>query len=161
MRPTKDEHFLELAQVIGKRATCLRRSVGCVLVNGLGHIIATGYNGVAAGVPHCNKAEYETEDVFGEIPIFTHACEGASAPTGQSLDKCEAIHAEQNALLQCSNTQDIYACYVTVSPCILCIKMLMNTSCSRVVFSSEYIQTQSKDLWVNSREARTWELQTS
>lgn len=48
---------MKIASVTAKRATCLRRSVGCVLLDKDGFILATGYNGVAAGQPHCNEAK--------------------------------------------------------------------------------------------------------
>ena len=55
MRPSRDEWALGLAQLTAERSTCLRRHVGCVLLNARGHVLATGYNGVAAGETHCNK----------------------------------------------------------------------------------------------------------
>lgn len=54
-RPDRDTYFLQIAQVVSTRSTCLRRSVGCVLVDSRGHILSTGYNGVPAGQVHCNE----------------------------------------------------------------------------------------------------------
>lgn len=134
MRPTRDQWGLQLARLTAQRATCLRRQVGCVLVNARGHMLATGYNGVAAGRPHCN-----------EMP--GHACSGASTPSGQGLDTCQAIHAEQNALLQCRDVYAIHTAYVTTSPCITCTKLLLNTSCERIIFAEEYPHAEAKILW--------------
>lgn len=136
MRPTKEETFLKIAQVIAERGTCIRRKVGCVIVNSLGHILSTGYNGVARGLSHCSDSP----------------CAGAGAPSGEKLDLCEAIHAEQNALLQCGDTQAIETCYTTVSPCLHCIKLLMNTSCKQIVFLEAYAgMEKSRALWLSSR----------
>lgn len=137
-RPTRDEVFLNVAHEVKQRATCGRRKVGCVLVNDRGHVLATGYNGVPSGWPHCPDQR---------------ACPGLTAQSGEGLDECYAIHAEQNALLQCADVQKIHTCYVTVSPCVHCVKLLLNTGCSRIVTSDVY-DVRSKELW--ERGGGTW-----
>jgi dCMP deaminase len=136
MRPSLDEWGLALARVVATRGTCARRQVGCVLTDAKGRILATGYNGVAAGRSHCRDAG--------------RRCPGALMKSGSGLDLCEAIHAEQNALLQCSDVRDIHTCYVTASPCVHCVKMLLNTGCRRIVFAEDYAHGESKQWWVES-----------
>jgi dCMP deaminase len=131
--------MMGVAMVISHRSTCLRRNVGCVLVNGRGHIIAVGYNGVASGEPHCNDG---------------HPCAGFDLPAGQ--DSCEGIHAETNAILQCQNAWDIDTAYVTLSPCKACLKLLLNTSCRRIVFMHEHDDPWSKAQWTKSRGSDSW-----
>lgn len=138
MRPSADEYFIRMAQLVATRGTCPRRQVGCVIVNRRKHVLATGYNGVHAGAPHC----------------FDNPCPGANLPSGQGLDKCEAIHAEQNALLQCHNVYDIDTVYCTTSPCTHCVKLLLNTSCNRIVFTELYT-LNTGDLWL--KNGRRWE----
>jgi dCMP deaminase len=138
-----------MAQLVASRSTCLRRSVGCVLVNARGHVLATGYNGVAAGDPHCNF--HDEFDVTG----FPYACEGAHAKSGTALDACGAIHAEQNALLQCRDVFEIDTCYCTASPCVTCTKLLKNTSCRRIVFVEAYPHGDARELWL-LRSDREW-----
>lgn len=140
---------MELALLTAKRATCLRRQVGCVLLNQRGHVLATGYNGVAAGQPHCNQYDH-----FHPIG-FPDACTGAHAPSGTNLDGCQAIHAEQNALLQCRDVYTIHTAYVTASPCLTCCKLLLNTSCERICYAEEYPQPAAKELWVAA--GRRWQ----
>lgn len=138
MRPSKDETFLKIASVLAERGTCARRKVGCVLVNKLGHIIGSGYNGVAIGIEHCIK----------------EPCIGAKKESGSntSLYLCEAIHAEQNALLQCKDVQEIETCYITCSPCIQCTKLLMQTSCKRIFYNTTSShEEESCKLWYKSR----------
>jgi dCMP deaminase len=118
-----------------------------------GFILSTGYNGVAAGLPHCNE---ELKDAYDNIPYHPHACPGSTSPSGTDLDACEAIHAEQNALLRCKDVTMIDTCYITVSPCITCVKLLMNTNCLRIVFEKEYPHPQAKVLWL--RMGRKWEM---
>lgn len=137
-RPTKDVVFMAVARAMATRSTCLRRAVGCVLVNARGHVLATGYNGVAAGTPHCNQPATDSALCDAE-DVFPHACQGAYVASGVGLDACEAIHAEQNALLQCRDVFDIDTCYTTTFPCVTCAKLLLNTSCRRIVFDTAYV----------------------
>lgn len=120
MRPSLDLVMLAIAKVLSTRATCVKRQVGCVLVDSKGRILSTGYNGVAHGLPHCTDK----------------ACPGAYAQRGS--DTCQAIHAEINALLQCRDVQLIDTCYTTTLPCMSCMKTLMNTSCGRIVYGEDH-----------------------
>lgn len=160
MRPSRDEWALKLALLTAQRTTCYRRAVGCVLLNAMGHVLATGYNGVAAGLPHCNHTEPIDCATVGEagsmlVETFPHACAGAWSPSGTNLDGCQAIHAEQNALLQCRDIYQIHTCYVTASPCMTCVKLLLNTSCQRIVFVEEYPHSAARELWTGA--GRAWE----
>lgn len=147
-RPTRDEYFLQWAVHASTRGTCYRRKVGCILINARGHVLGSGYNGVEAGANHCNEVEIVPpkkvwiqpfgETVQAAYPIYPNACKGAFLASGTGLDECDAIHAEQNALLQCNNVFEIDTCYVTHSPCIHCVKLLMGTSCTRIVFREKY-----------------------
>lgn len=67
--PSKDVYFLALAQLSATRGTCGRRRVGCIFVDKNHHVLATGYNGVAAGLDHCTDSP----------------CPGCGAPSGESL----------------------------------------------------------------------------
>lgn len=147
MRPSKDRTFLDIAVSLSKRGTCVRKQVGCVITDIHGYITSTGYNGVARGLPHCNEEVKVWTGGYAPRPGFDYPnkCAGADHDSGQGLEICEAIHAEQNALLQCADVQKIHTVYVTVSPCRHCMKLIMNTSAKRVVFLSEYSQS-SKDL---------------
>lgn len=152
-RPSKHETFIAIADVMSRRATCLRRRVGCVLVNQLGHIVATGFNGVARGLSHCNETRKLTSQVNANLVDYQypHACPGAFSASGTQLDACHAIHAEQNALLQCRDVMTIQACYVTTSPCMHCVKLLMNTGCQAIYYWTTYANAEeAKALWFAS-----------
>lgn len=133
-RMSKDEYFSELAVLVSRRGTCARRLVGCVLVSSRGHVLATGYNGVPRNHTHC----------------IDHHCPGAGLPSGTGLDKCEAIHAEQNALLQCRDVNEIETAYVTAMPCMTCMKLLLNTSCRRIVYIEPYAHAEAGQLWIKN-----------
>lgn len=143
LRLDNSSYFMSMAWLASLRGTCPRRQVGAILVNKRKHIIATGYNGPAAGVPHCL-------DTGGE---HDRRCRGADAPSGTGLDLCEAIHAEMNALLQCKDVHDIEAIYTTAAPCPHCLKLLMNTSCKTVYFHQEYPGFNSQ-AWQDSMAGR-------
>ncbi len=130
-RPSFDQYYINMANVVASRASCARRRVGCILVDIDYQVLSTGYNGPASGITNC----------------IDHACEGARMPSGTGLDKCIAVHAEQNALLQCPDVKSIYTAYCTTAPCIHCVKMLMNTSCVRIVYEEDYPHEESKRLW--------------
>lgn len=130
-RPTVDVYMMAMAMLAASRATCSRRAVGCVLTNRLHHIIATGYNGPPRGVVHCSL----------------RPCPGANAPSGQGLDACMATHAEQNALLQCKDVEEICTAYVTAQPCITCTKLLLNTGCTNIVYLEPYPHEMAQTLW--------------
>ena len=99
-RPAKDTVFMQLAIDLAELSTCQRRAVGCVLVDKHYDVLGMGYNGVAAGEPHC----------------LDHPCPGVEAAEGTRLDDCEALHAEWNALLRCRDHRRIWTAFVVVEP---------------------------------------------
>ena len=125
-RPTWDEYFLEVAHLVSKRATCLRRKVGAVLVKDK-RILATGYNGAPAGLDHC----LDTGCLRQELNI----------PSGERHELCRALHAEQNVLVQAAlygiSTKGSIL-YVTNQPCIICAKMLINAGIKEIVIAHGY-----------------------
>ena len=137
-RPNTDEYFLLMALLASTKGTCGRRRVGCVLVDAHNHVISTGYNGVASGVAHC----------------IDKGCPGRDLPSGTGLDKCEALHAEENALIQCTRPNDIQTVYSTTSPCVFCVRRLMNTGAKRIVFAELYPHPESQFLWTGQHPAK-------
>jgi dCMP deaminase len=118
----KDQIFMKMTYELSQLSTCPRRSVGCIITNERNEIISTGYNGIARNIPHCT----------------TRPCGGELLASGVGLSVCKAIHAETNALIKCSNVQDICTIYVTTAPCIDCAKLISNTSCKRVIYFQDY-----------------------
>ncbi|MBN1159632.1 MAG: dCMP deaminase family protein [Candidatus Diapherotrites archaeon] len=125
-RPSLDEYFMNVAKVVATRSTCLRHDVGAVIVKDK-HIIATGYNGAPANLPHC----LDIGCIRNERDI----------PSGTQTEICRAVHAEQNAIIQAAlhgNSPKGATLYCTHAPCILCAKMIINAKMKRVVFAEEY-----------------------
>lgn len=139
MRPSRDEYGIAKALLAATRSTCLRRAVGAVAVNVRGHELATGYNGVPSGFPHCNEG---------------HPCPGAGAASGTELDACLAVHAEVSMLSQCPDVWAIDTVYISCSPCFGCVKALLSSGCRRIVFAEAYPHPEAGALW--RRAGREW-----
>jgi dCMP deaminase len=123
-RPSWDDYFLKVAMLVSERATCPRMHCGCVLVKDK-QILSTGYNGSIPGDVHCEDA--------GCLIVDKHCI--------------RTIHAEMNAILQCSshgiNTKDATA-YVTNMPCTNCAKGLITAGIKEVVIFSDYHDTMAE-----------------
>ncbi len=132
-RPSWDEYFLEVACLVSKRATCLRRKVGAVLVKDK-KILATGYNGAPAGLEHCLDIGCLREEL--------------NIPSGQRHELCRASHAEQNVLIQASLhgiSVKGSTLYATNQPCIICAKMLINAGVKKIIIASGYPDKMAMD----------------
>ncbi len=125
-RPGWDEYFLQIAELVSKRSTCLRRKVGALVVKDR-RILATGYNGTPSGITHCFKVGCLREKM--------------NVPSGKRHELCRGLHAEQNVLLQASlhgvSLKDS-TLYITNQPCIICAKMIINAGIREVVVAGSY-----------------------
>ena len=126
-RPSWDEYFMEMAELTAKRSTCMRRSVGAVIVKD-NRAVATGYNGAPKGIAHC-------ENRGGCIR------QQMNVPSGQRHELCMALHAEQNAIIQAAamgNSIEGGTIYITHQPCAICAKMIINSGIKRNVIKEGY-----------------------
>jgi dCMP deaminase len=125
-RPGWDEYFMSITKLVGRRSTCLRRSVGAVLVKDR-QMLATGYNGAPKGLAHCSEAGCLRQD------------EGV--PSGERAEICRGLHAEQNAVIQAAfHGVSIKGStlYCTNRPCSICVKMLINAGVAEIVYEDGY-----------------------
>ncbi|MDQ2087677.1 cytidine/deoxycytidylate deaminase family protein [Herbivorax sp. ANBcel31] len=126
MRPSWDEYFMEIVELIKSRSTCLRRQVGALIAKDK-RILATGYNGAPINCMHCEQTGCLREK--------------HKVPSGQRHELCRAIHAEQNAIVQAAysgtSVKDA-TLYVTNQPCVMCAKMIINAGIEKVVFKGDY-----------------------
>jgi dCMP deaminase len=126
LRPSWNEYFMSIAELVATRSTCLRRHVGAVLVKDR-RVLATGYNGAPAGIRHCEET--------GCIRLKT------SVPSGQRHELCRGLHAEQNAIIQAAYHGISIAgssLYCTDQPCVICSKMLINAGIIEIFFLNPY-----------------------
>ncbi len=131
MRPDWDEYFIEIAKVVSSRSTCLRRKYGAVIVKDR-VIISTGYNGSPRGIKNC-------------IDTGTCARKELNIPSGERYELCEAVHAEQNAIINAPPERmkdaTIYIAgyeedgsYAAGKPCKLCDRMIRNAQITEVIY---------------------------
>ncbi|MBD3286300.1 cytidine deaminase [candidate division WOR-3 bacterium] len=129
-----DEYFMRIAVLVAERSTCIRRKVGAVIVRDK-HILATGYNGAPKGLPHCTEIGCLREKM--------------GIPSGERVEICRGIHAEQNALVQAARfgiSLEGGICYSTVQPCVTCTKLLINAGICRVFYIESYADKLGEEM---------------
>ncbi|WP_267383614.1 deoxycytidylate deaminase [Cyanobacterium sp. uoEpiScrs1] len=125
-RPTWDEYFLMMAKLAATRSTCLAFPVGAVIVKDR-QVLATGYNGSPSGSVHCTAqgfcyTELSSCNVSSDLPS-------------------RAVHAEANAIAQAARhgiTTNDSVVYVTLEPCISCLKLLISAGIKEVFYETEF-----------------------
>ena len=125
-RPSWPEYFMAITRLVAKRSTCLRRSVGAVLVKDK-RILATGYNGAPAGLKHCEEVGCLREN--------------SSIPSGTRHELCRGLHAEQNVIIQAAYhgiSINGAVLFCTNKPCAICSKMLINAGIQEIYFLDGY-----------------------
>ena len=133
-RPSYDEYFMEMAHVVSKRSTCLRRNVGAILVKDK-HILSTGYNGAPKGFKHC-----------AEVGCIRKKMDISS---GERHELCRGLHAEQNAIIQAAvfgTSITSSTLYCTNAPCVVCVKMLINAGVKGIIYSGDYPDKLAKKM---------------
>ena len=131
-RVSKTDYYLDIAEEVSERSTCLKRHYGAIIVKD-DEIIATGYNGAPRGMSSCLDCE---------------KCNRHNSKRGDDYNQCKAVHAEQNAIISASRREMIgSALYITglnadgtyvenPAPCALCKRMIINAGIEKV-----YIRT--------------------
>jgi len=133
MRPSWDEYFLLIAKLVSTRSTCNSRPTGAVLVKDK-QILATGYNGSMPGAPHCSDQT---------MPDGSPYCHRRALQVAD-VDKynyCRASHAEANAIAQAARHGVAIkgaTLYVTLEPCLVCIKLLATAQIAGVYYEMPY-----------------------
>ncbi len=125
-RPEWDVYFLDIAALVARRSTCLRRNVGAVLVRER-RILSTGYNGAPSGLRHCLDIGCLRDQL--------------QVPSGERHELCRGLHAEQNAIIQAALHGVGIAgatLYCTNQPCVICAKMIINAGIDSVVVRDGY-----------------------
>lgn len=131
-RRDKINYYLDIAEVVLERSTCIRRNFGAIVVKN-DEIISTGYNGAPRGRINCSDSGNCARDELG-------------IPKGQRYELCRSVHAEQNAIISASRADligsDIYlACHDArtgeidgdIEPCMMCKRFILNAGISRVI----------------------------
>jgi dCMP deaminase len=132
MRIDKINYYLNIAETVAQRGTCLRRNYGAIIVKN-DEIISTGYTGAARGEKNCSD-------------IGTCTRRELNVPTGERYELCRSVHAEQNAIISAKRSDMIgstlYLVGKTVStglyvggtrPCLLCERFILNAGIEKVI----------------------------
>ncbi len=133
-RPDLDTYFIEMAELVSSRSTCIRRKIGAIIVKDK-QVLSTGYNGSPRGLPHCSDVGCLRDEL------------GIASGTRHEI--CRAVHAEQNAIVQCARhgaPTKTSTLYVNINPCKICAKLIINAGISRVVYKGEYPDSEGIEL---------------
>jgi dCMP deaminase len=140
VRPSWDDYFLELADAASRRATCDRGKSGCVIVRDK-QVLATGYVGSPAGLPHCDEVGHLMKKVIQE--------------SGEISEHClRTVHAEQNAICQAAKrgiSIEGATVYTRMTPCRTCAMLLINCGIQKVVCERKYqLSEESEQLFAEA-----------
>ena len=138
-RRDKINYYLDIAEAVTGRGTCLRRNFGAVIVKN-DTIISTGYVGAPRGRANCNELHYCTREKL-------------QVPRGERYELCRSVHAEQNAIIQAARYGINIAgatIYVNTQPCVVCAKMLINAGITEIVYQNPYPDELSQELLAES-----------
>jgi len=155
-RKDKDNYYLDIAETVLKRSTCLRRKYGAVIVLN-DEVIATGYNGAPRGRKNCMDLGKCTRD---EMEI----------PNGERYELCRSVHAEQNAIISAARRDMIGATiYLSgrdaktndiledTTSCLMCRRFIINAGIIKTVCregEETYALTNTRD-WVFNDDSVT------
>ena len=131
-RVSKENYYLDIAQTVAERATCLRRKFGAIIVKN-DVIVSTGYNGAPRGRQNCSDLGFCYRDKL-------------QIPRGERYELCRSVHAEQNAIIAAPREQmlgaTLYMACVTpedgqivggLNSCMMCKRVILNAGIEKLV----------------------------
>lgn len=151
MRTDKINYYLDIAETVLERGTCLRRNYGAIIVKN-DQIISTGYVGAPRGRKNC-------------IDMGVCVRENLKVPRGERYELCRSVHAEQNAIIHASRDDMIGSTMFLVgkdaktgayvenaSACSLCKRMIINAGIDRIIIrnsKNKYTEINVSDWIIN------------
>ena len=137
IRPNWNQYFINIAEVVASRSTCLRHQIGTVIVSDDHQILSTGYNGPPRHVTHCE------DRLSGCIRIRD------DISSGEMQEYCYGLHSEANAIAQAAREgirlkESILYC--TYKPCSLCARLIINAGIKKVYYVHYYPDELTLDL---------------
>ena len=154
-RIDKTNYYLDIAQTVAERSTCLRRCYGAIIVNN-DEIVSSGYNGAPRGRKNCVDLDYCTRE---ELNI----------PSGQRYELCRSVHAEANAIISASRREmlgaTLYMACVNPSTgelipnstsCSMCRRQIINAGIERIVIRDTNYEYRIVDVerdWVDEDDS--------
>ena len=159
-RISKQQYYLNIAEEVMRRGTCLKNNYGAVIIN-KDEIISTGYTGAPRGRKNCC-----------DIGICRRNIN--NMPSGQGYEKCRSVHAEQNAIISASRKDMIgatlYLCGINhrngeykqnAEPCSVCKRMIINAGIKKVVIrrTEEDFVEVDVDSWIEDDDTIDFEVE--
>ena len=153
-RVSKENYYLDIAQTVAKRSTCLRRCYGAIIVKN-DEIISTGYNGAPRGRKNCVDLNY-------------CAREAMKIPSGQRYELCRSVHAEANAIISAARRDTIGATIYMAcidpasgklipdsSSCSMCRRLIINAGVERIIIRTGEVDYQTVDVqeWIDEDDS--------
>ena len=155
-RLDKENYYLDIAETVLERSTCLRRCYGAIIVKN-DEIISTGYNGAPRGRKNC-------------VDLGRCTREELKIPSGQRYELCRSVHAEANAIISASRRDllgsTLYmACRDPITgeliahttSCAMCRRLIINAGIQRVIIRdspTEYSVVHVED-WIREDDSLT------
>ena len=152
-RISKENYYLDIAETVLERATCLRRVYGAIIVKN-DEIISTGYNGAPRGRKNCVDMGFCTREAM-------------QVPRGQRYELCRSVHAEANAIISASRRYMVGSTLYLVgkdaqsgellgdaTSCAMCRRQVINAGISRVIIRQTKTDYQVVDVsdWVHQED---------
>jgi len=153
-RRDKTNYYLDIAETVLERGTCLRRKFGAIIVNN-DEIVSTGYTGAPRGRANCVDLGYCTREKL-------------NVPKGQRYELCRSVHAEANAIISASRKDMIgstiyLAChdgktnelFGDVEPCSMCKRLIINAGIENVIVRKTHDEFKiiSVASWIENDES--------
>lgn len=153
-RRDKYNYYLDIAQTVLERGTCLRRNYGAIIVKN-DEIIATGYTGAPRGRKNCTDLGYCIREKL-------------NIPRGQNYEKCRSVHAEANCIISASRRDMLGGVLYLVgrdvltgefvknaNSCTMCKRMIINAGIKKVVIrdSKDEFRTIDVDEWIQNDDS--------
>ena len=131
-RIDKENYYLDIAETVLERSTCLRKNLGALIVRN-DEIVSTGYNGAPRGRSNCIDLGYCVRDRL-------------NIPSGERYELCRSVHAEMNAIISAARSECIGGTLYLVArdaktsqliddlvPCPMCSRVIINAGISKVI----------------------------
>ena len=154
-RVSKENYYLDIAQTVAKRSTCLRRCYGAIIVKN-DEIISTGYNGAPRGRKNCVDLNYCTREAM-------------KIPSGQRYELCRSVHAEANAIISAARRDTIGATIYMAcidpasgalipdsSSCSMCRRLIINAGVDKIVIRdtpTDYRVVDVQKEWIDEDDS--------
>ena len=153
-RVSKHNYYLDIAQTVAERSTCLRKMYGAIIVKD-DVIVSTGYNGSPRGRKNCNDIKYCMRDKL-------------NIPRGERYELCRSVHAEANAIIAAPRERMLGATIYMVcvdpkdgsvvegcSSCMMCKRQVINAGISKVVIRNNKLEYTEIDVesWISDDDS--------